>query len=85
MTREIEITGCTDGLMWYAAHVGKRFPLLRIFDDCYLSREPAGYSNIVWLRDARIVEDETTKPQKNIYCLEQARKNRKEVLRKSPG
>lgn len=55
-TMMLRITKCTDPLMWYAGMVGEKVPLLKIHDDCYLSREPAGYTNIVKFEDAEILE-----------------------------
>jgi hypothetical protein len=54
--RELLITRCSDSLMWYAGMIGQRVPLLRIEADCYLSREPAGWTNIVKTTDAEIVQ-----------------------------
>jgi len=53
--RKLKITDCKDGAMWYAGLVGKIVPLLREESDCYLSREPAGYTNIVRKGDAKPV------------------------------
>lgn len=53
--RELKITGCKDSSMWYAGLVGQRVPLLREHSDVYLSREPAGYTNIVRKADAKVV------------------------------
>ena len=53
--RELKITGCKDSSMWYAGLVGQRVPLLREESDVYLSREPAGYTNIVRKTDAKVV------------------------------
>lgn len=53
--RELKITGCKDSSMWYAGLVGQRVPLLREESDVYLSREPAGYTNIVRKADAKAV------------------------------
>lgn len=58
MKCELLITGCSDPHMWYAHLVGQRVPLLRIEPDCYISREPAGYTNIVKHCDAEIVSAE---------------------------
>lgn len=55
--RELKITGCKDSSMWYAGLVGQRVPLLREEGDVYLSREPAGYTNIVRKADACIVDN----------------------------
>jgi hypothetical protein len=41
--------------MWYAGLVGELVPFLREEHDCYLSREPAGYVNIVKKSDAEVV------------------------------
>ncbi|MGA7204674.1 MAG: hypothetical protein WBX27_08605 [Specibacter sp.] len=41
--------------MWYAGMVGQLVPLLREESDVYLSREPAGYTNIVRKTDAKAV------------------------------
>ncbi len=58
MKCELLITQCRDHLMWYARLVGQRVPLLAIEPDCYLSREPAGFVNIVKHSDAEIVSAE---------------------------
>lgn len=52
------IERCSDGMMWYADCVGKFVPFVREESDCYLSRERAGYTNIVLKHDARIVDVE---------------------------
>ena len=41
--------------MWYNNLVGQTVPLLREFDDCYMSREPEGYANIVRKDDAEVI------------------------------
>lgn len=53
--RKLKIVGCTDPMMWYAGLVGQVVPLVREESDIYLSREPAGFSNIVRKRDAKPV------------------------------
>jgi len=53
--RQLKITGCIDPLMWYADKVGETVPFVREADDCFISREPAGYVNIVRKTDAEIV------------------------------
>lgn len=55
--KQLRITGCNDRLMWYSGLVGELVPFLREERDAYLSREPAGYVNIVRKADACIVED----------------------------
>lgn len=54
------ITQCSDSLLWYRNLVGTTVPFLRQYEDCYMSREPAGYANIVKICDAIIVEEEET-------------------------
>lgn len=54
--RMLYITSCTDAMMWYADRVGQFVPLMnRLPEGCWLSREPAGYSNIVHKLDAEEV------------------------------
>lgn len=54
---ELEITGCSDPQMWYAGLVGQRVPYshqdMSTLD--YISREPAGYINVVRSHEAKIV------------------------------
>jgi hypothetical protein len=50
------IKSCHDSLMWYRDKVGEYVPYVRTFEDCHLSREPSGYTNVVKLQDAEIVE-----------------------------
>lgn len=57
--KALRITGCTDPLMWYSQHVGKIVPLLRVGRTEHLSREPAGYTNIVLVKDSEIVDVDT--------------------------
>ena len=52
----LKIVRCSDTLMWYRDKVGETVQLVREYDDCYMSREPAGYLNIIRLDDAEIVE-----------------------------
>lgn len=70
MKRQVlRIDRCPDRLMWYREHVGYlvdyRGPDGPNF---YLSREDAGYTNIVRRTDATLLEldDATIKEQKNI-------------------
>jgi len=55
-TPMLKIITCSDSLMWYRDLVGQEVPLLREYDDCYMSREPTGFANIVRKQDAVIVE-----------------------------
>ena len=55
----LKIIGCTDALMWYAKSVGEIVPFIRDEGDCYVSREPSGYANIVHKEDAELINVET--------------------------
>lgn len=50
------IKKCSDSMLWYAGLVGEYVPFIRRERDCYISREPAGYTNIVRLEDAEVVQ-----------------------------
>lgn len=52
----IKIDKCTDSMMWYRDFVGQCFPLVREYDDVFMSLEPSGLKNIVLKSDAHIVE-----------------------------
>lgn len=52
---KLKITACTDPMMWYADKIGQIVPFLREESDCFISREPSGYINIVRKTDATIV------------------------------
>ena len=56
----LKITNCTDGMLWYADKVGSIQPYLGEDIDrkgpIYWSREPAGYKNMVFQKDAEIIE-----------------------------
>lgn len=54
--RKLRITGCSDRSMWYAGLIGKLVPFIGEDREEYLSREPAGYVNIVKKADAKVVE-----------------------------
>ena len=54
--KALKIVKCSDPLMWYQNKVGETVQLVREYEDCYMSREPAGYLNVVRLEDAEIVE-----------------------------
>lgn len=56
--RSLKIIKCSDSLMWYSNLVGQVVPYVREYSDCYMSREPAGYLNIVKLEDAEIIDEE---------------------------
>ena len=56
----LKITDCTDGMLWYVDKVGTTLPYLGQGEDAkgpiYWSREPAGYKNMVFQKDAIIIE-----------------------------
>lgn len=54
--KAIRILKCSDTRMWYRDHIGKVVPFLREEATEYLSREPAGYTNIVKKQDAEVVD-----------------------------
>jgi len=54
--RALKIIKCSDPLMWYQSKVGETVQLVREYADCYMSREPAGYLNVVRLQDAEVIE-----------------------------
>jgi hypothetical protein len=58
--KAIKIKRCSDSLFWYQDFVGMLVPFLREDTDYFISREPAGYSNIVKKVDCEIVEVEKT-------------------------
>lgn len=60
----LKIIDCTDGMMWYADKVGSIQPYLGedidIKGPIYWSREPAGYKNMVFQKDAELIEVDNT-------------------------
>lgn len=76
--RALRITSCRDPLMWYAGLVGQVVPLVREEADCYWSREPAGFVNIVRKEDAELIEAGTDRcDEKGKSTLVQMRKSTK--------
>jgi hypothetical protein len=53
--RKLLIISCSDPMLWYATKIGQEVELLAAEADCYLSREDAGYVNIVKKSDAIII------------------------------
>lgn len=82
MRYALRIKGCSDPHMWYAGKVGALVPFLREESDCFMSREPAGYTNIVLKADAELVPVECTKGQKGVCTCGQLRKSEKRLLQK---
>lgn len=56
--KSLKILKCSDSLMWYNNLIGQIVPYVREYHDCYMSREPAGFLNIVKLQDAEIIYEE---------------------------
>lgn len=58
--RELLIIKCSDSLMWYAGKVGQRVPYIRTIpsEGIHISREPAGYTNIVKMSDAVFINED---------------------------
>jgi len=55
--KSLKIVKCTDGMMWYAGKVGQLVPYLGEWkDDGYISREPAGFINVVKFEDAEVID-----------------------------
>lgn len=54
--KALKITACADRSRWYRDLVGQVVPLVRHISEGYLSREPAGYSNVVRGHEAEIIE-----------------------------
>lgn len=54
--KALRIVACADRSWWYRDLVGKVVPLLREIPEGYLSREPAGYSNVVKRQEAEVIE-----------------------------
>jgi hypothetical protein len=56
-SRRLKILKSSNPLYWYTPLIGQIVPFLREYDDCYMSREPAGFANIVRKEDAEIIEE----------------------------
>ncbi|MAN51201.1 MULTISPECIES: hypothetical protein [unclassified Marinimicrobium] len=54
--KAIYIEKCKDSQLWYWELVGETVPYIRDIDEGYLSREPAGYTNIVRREDGRVID-----------------------------
>ena len=53
----LKIIKCSDSLLWYSNLVGQCVPYLREYEECYMSREPDGFANIVRKEDAVIINE----------------------------
>lgn len=56
--KEILILKCSDPQLWYSKLVGKKVPFLREYSDCFMSREPTGFANIVRKEDGKVCDSE---------------------------
>jgi len=56
-SRRLKIIKSSDPHYWYTPLIGQTVPFLREYDDCYMSREPEGFANIVRKEDAEIIEE----------------------------
>lgn len=58
--KALKITGCSDGMLWYAQCVGNVVPFLGEDMDfkgpIYWSRDRGGYKNIVFQKDAEVID-----------------------------
>ena len=52
----LKIIKCSNLMYWYRDHIGGIFPYLREDMDCYITREPEGYTNIIKKTDAEKIE-----------------------------
>lgn len=52
----IKIVNCSDSRMWYKNLIGQFAVYLGEYEDEYLSKEPAGYTNIIFKNDAELIE-----------------------------
>lgn len=56
--KKLKIISCTDPMMWYAGLVGELVEYKRtIFsEEVYMSRDKGGYNNIIYMKDAELIE-----------------------------
>ena len=58
--KKLKITQCSDSLLWYKGKIGQLVPYLGEDVDfkgpIYWSRDNGGYKNIVFRKDAEVVE-----------------------------
>lgn len=59
--RVLKIVSCTDPMLWYFHMIGEEVPYLGEWkvEGAYKSREPAGYVNMVYFKDARVIIKES--------------------------
>lgn len=69
MKRMLMITGCSNSSFWYAGKVGDVVRLLGLDGDEYITREPAGFVNIVKHCDAEVVNVVAAEPEAAPLCF----------------
>lgn len=57
MSHFLQITGCTDGMRWYAGSVGELVPFQGDVGNEYRSRDNGGFTNFVQYDDAIVVNE----------------------------
>lgn len=62
----LQITSCSDPMMWYSDKIGEEVPFIREEGDYFWSREPAGYANIVRKKDAVIINKDRITGNKTV-------------------
>lgn len=67
----IKITGCSDPMMWYRGMVGEYVPFIRKYDDCYLSRDSGGFTNIIRLDDGELVDISKVEEENRLTATQQ--------------
>ena len=55
--KELKIIKCNDPSMWYYNKIGETLPIIQEFENEYLSREEAGFTNIVKKSDCVLISD----------------------------
>ncbi len=57
VTYQIRVIKASNPSYWYADNVGDTFPILREVQEGYMTREPAGYLNIIYKQDAEVIKE----------------------------
>lgn len=61
---QLLITNCSDTRRWYSSNIGEKFPLLKEYDDEYLTLQPPAeelirgyrFKNYILKQDAEIID-----------------------------
>ena len=51
----LEITNCTDGMMWYSKHIGEKFNIIEDWGTEFKVRDAYGHLNIVLKKDCVVL------------------------------